>query len=310
MNYFRTAVLLAGLTGLFMGVGFLIGGREGALIALLVAGAMNLFAYWNSDRMVLSMHGAAEIDERSAPELFSVVRDLAARAGLPMPRVYLMDNPQPNAFATGRNPEHSAVAVTTGLLGVLSREELAGVVAHELAHIKNRDTLIMTVTATIAGAISMLAQFGMFFGGSRDNNHGYGVVGAIAMMILAPIAAMLVQMAISRTREYAADNAGARIAGRPLALAAALAKISHSAERIPNDTAEQNPATAHLFIVNPLAGAHGWDNLFATHPAVENRIAALQQLAGELGVGASAAPASWSAARRGPWGMSRRGPWG
>ena len=310
MNYFRTAVLLAGLTGLFMAVGFLIGGQEGALIALLVAGAMNLFAYWNSDQMVLSMHGAAEIDERSAPELFSVVRDLAARAGLPMPRVYIMDNPQPNAFATGRNPEHSAVAVTTGLLSVLSRDELAGVVAHELAHIKNRDTLIMTITATIAGAISMLAQFGMFFGGSRDNNHGYGVVGAIAMMILAPIAAMLVQMAISRTREYAADNAGARIAGRPLALAAALAKISHSAERIPNDTAEQNPATAHLFIVNPLAGAHGWDNLFATHPAVENRIAALQQLAGELGVGASAVPASWSAARRGPWGISRRGPWG
>ncbi len=310
MNYFRTAVLLAGLTGLFMGVGFLIGGREGALIALLAAGAMNLFAYWNSDRMVLSMHGAAEIDERSAPELFSVVRDLAARAGLPMPRVYVMDNPQPNAFATGRNPEHSAVAVTTGLLSVLSREELAGVVAHELAHIKNRDTLIMTVTATIAGAISMLAQFGMFFGGNRDNNHGYGMIGTLAMVILAPIAAMLVQMAISRTREYAADDAGARIAGRPLALASALAKISNYAERIPNDTAEQNPATAHLFIVNPLAGAHGWDNLFATHPAVENRIAALQQLAGEFGAGASAAAPSGSGARRGPWGLPRRGPWG
>ncbi len=311
MNYFRTAVLLAGLTALFMGVGFLIGGREGALIALLVAAVMNLFAYWNSDQMVLSMHGAAEIDERSAPELFAVVRDLAARAGLPMPRVYIMDNPQPNAFATGRNPEHSAVAVTTGLLSVLNREELAGVVAHELAHIKNRDTLIMTITATIAGAISMLAQFGMFFGGSRDNNHGYGVIGTLAMVILAPIAAMLVQMAISRTREYAADNAGAQIAGRPLALASALAKISNYAERIPNDTAEQNPATAHLFIVNPLAGAHGWDNLFATHPAVENRIAALQQLAGELAAGApAAAPASGSTARRGPWGLSRRGPWG
>jgi heat shock protein HtpX len=256
------------------------------------------------------MHGAAEIDERSAPELFRVVRDLAARAELPMPRVYLMDNPQPNAFATGRNPEHSAVAVTTGLLSVLNQDELAGVIAHELAHIKNRDTLIMTVTATIAGAISMLAQFGMFFGGSRDNNHGYGIVGTLAMVILAPIAAMLVQMAISRTREYAADDAGARVAGRPLALASALAKISNYAERIPNDTAEQNPATAHLFIVNPLAGAHGWDNLFATHPAVENRIAALQQLAGELGAGASVAPASGSTARRGPWGLSRRGPWG
>jgi heat shock protein HtpX len=310
MNYFRTAVLLAGLTGLFMGVGFLIGGQQGALIALLVAGAMNLFAYWNSDRMVLSMHGAAEIDERSAPELFRVVRELAARAGLPMPRVYIMDNPQPNAFATGRNPEHSAVAVTTGLLEALNREELAGVIAHELAHIRNRDTLIMTITATIAGAISMLAQFGMFFGGNRDNNHGFGMIGTLAMVILAPLAAMLVQMAISRTREYAADDAGARIAGRPLALASALAKISNDAERIPNDTAEQNPATAHLFIVNPLAGAHGWDNLFATHPAVENRIAALQQLAGELGAGVSAAPARRSAAPRGPWGLSRRGPWG
>jgi heat shock protein HtpX len=309
MNYFRTAILLAGLTALFMGVGFLIAGREGALIALLAAGAMNLFAYWNSDKMVLSMHGATEIDESSAPDLFTIVRDLAARAGLPMPRVYVMDNPQPNAFATGRNPEHSAVAVTTGLLEVLNRDELAGVIAHELAHIKNRDTLTMTVTATIAGAISMLAQFGMFFGGSRDNNHGFGMIGTLAMVILAPIAAMLVQMAISRTREYAADDAGARIAGQPMALASALTKISNYAERIPNETAEQNPATAHVFIINPLAGAHGWDNLFATHPAVENRIAALQQLAGDLGAGASAAPASRPAAPRGPWGMSRRGPW-
>jgi len=309
MNYFRTAILLAGLTALFVGVGFLIAGREGALIALLAAGAMNLFAYWNSDKMVLSMHGATEIDESSAPDLFTIVRDLAARAGLPMPRVYVMDNPQPNAFATGRNPEHSAVAVTTGLLEVLNRDELAGVIAHELAHIKNRDTLTMTVTATIAGAISMLAQFGMFFGGSRDNNHGFGMIGTLAMVILAPIAAMLVQMAISRTREYAADDAGARIAGQPMALASALTKISNYAERIPNETAEQNPATAHVFIINPLAGAHGWDNLFATHPAVENRIAALQQLAGDLGAGASAAPASRPAAPRGPWGMSRRGPW-
>jgi len=257
------------------------------------------------------MHRAREVTETEAPDFYRLVRDLATRAHLPMPKVYIIDEDQPNAFATGRNPEHSAVAVTTGLLSVLNREELAGVVAHELAHIKNRDTLIMTITATIAGAISMLAQFGMFFGGSRDNNHGYGVIGTLAMVILAPIAAMLVQMAISRTREYAADNAGAQIAGRPLALASALAKISNYAERIPNDTAEQNPATAHLFIVNPLAGAHGWDNLFATHPAVENRIAALQQLAGELAAGApAAAPASGSTARRGPWGLSRRGPWG
>jgi heat shock protein HtpX len=216
MNYFRTALLLAGLTALFMGVGYLIGGAAGAFIALLVAGGMNLFAYWNSDKMVLSMHGAQAVDAASAPDLHAMVAELARRAGLPMPRVYLMDNPQPNAFATGRDPEHSAVAVTTGLLDRLNRDEVAGVIAHELAHIKNRDTLIMTITATIAGAISMLAQFGMFFGGNRDNNNGFGVVGTLAMVILAPIAAMLVQMAVSRTREYAADNEGGRIVGRPM----------------------------------------------------------------------------------------------
>ena len=311
MNYFRTAILLAGLTALFMGVGYLIGGAEGALIALLFAAGTNLFAYWNSDRIVLSMHGATEVDERAAPDLFRIVGELAGRAGLPMPRVYLMENPQPNAFATGRNPQHSAVAVTTGLLNILDRDEVAGVIAHELAHIKNRDTLTMTITATIAGAISMLAQFGMFFGGNR-NNDGYGVIGSLAMVILAPLAAMLVQMAISRTREYAADNMGGRIAGHPLSLASALVKISNAAQQIPNHTAEQNPATAHLFIVNPLTGGHGWDNLFATHPAVENRIAALRQLAGELGAGgpgvATAAPRH---ATRGPWGGAlRRGPWG
>ena len=312
MNYLKTAILLAGLTALFMGVGFLIGGQQGALIALLVAGGMNLFAYWNSDRMVLSMHGAMEADERSAPDLVRLVGELAARAGLPMPRVYVMDNPQPNAFATGRNPEHAAVAVTTGLLQMLNRDELAGVIAHELAHVKNRDTLTMTITATIAGAISMLAQFGLFFGGGhRDNNNGYGVIGTLAMVILAPIAAMLVQMAVSRTREYAADNMGAHISGRPMALASALVKISGAAEQIPNDTAEQNPATAHLFIVNPLAGAHGWDNLFATHPSVENRIAALQEIAGEVGGSMRAAPAAPRHVPRGPWGVSaRRGPWG
>jgi heat shock protein HtpX len=266
--------------------------------------------------MVLSMHGATEVDAHSAPELYQTAHELAARAGLPMPRVYLMDNPQPNAFATGRDPEHAAVAVTTGLLNILSREEVAGVIAHELAHIKHRDTLIMTITATIAGAISMLAQFGMFFGGNRDNNNGFGVVGTLAMVILAPIAAMLVQMAVSRTREYAADNEGGRIAGQPMALASALAKISNGAAQIPNDTAEQNPATAHMFIVNPLTGGHGWDNLFATHPAVENRIAALQQLAAELGVGATMQTAPPTAARgpwgprRSVWGTARRGPWG
>ena len=311
MNYFRTAILLAGLTALFMGVGFLIGGSSGALIALVFAAGMNLFAYWNSDRLVLSMHGATEVDAHSAPELYQMVHELAGRAGLPMPRVYLMDEPQPNAFATGRDPEHAAVAVTTGLLNMLDRDELAGVIAHELAHIKNRDTLIMTITATIAGAISMLAQFGMFFGGGNRENNGFGMIGTLAMVILAPIAAMLVQMAISRTREYAADNMGGRILGKPMALASALVKISNGAAQIPNAAAEQNPATAHLFIVNPLTGGHGWDNLFATHPAVENRIAALQQLASEIGAGGVMTSVP-RARGYGKWGQSaaRRGPWG
>ncbi|MGH6770015.1 MAG: zinc metalloprotease HtpX [Xanthobacteraceae bacterium] len=320
MNYLRTAILLAGLTALFMGVGYLIGGQTGALIALAIAAAMNVFSYWNSDRMVLSMHGAQEVDEASAPDLFRMVRDLAGRAELPMPKVYIMDNPQPNAFATGRNPEHSAVAVTTGLLNQLSRDEAAGVIAHELAHIKNRDTLIMTITATIAGAISMLAQFGMFFSGNRNsNNGGFGIIGTLAMVILAPIAAMLVQMAISRTREYSADRLGGMIVGRPLVLASALSRISDTAQQVPNETAEQNPATAHLFIINPLTGGHGWDNLFSTHPATENRIAALQQLAAEMGQSGGGRGGSGSfrppqerqpaPASAGPWGRSSRGPW-
>ena len=242
MNYLRTAILLAGLTALFMGIGYLIGGAGGAMIALFIAAGMNLATYWNADRLVLSMHDAHEVDETTAPDLVRLVRDLARNAGLPMPRVYLMDNPQPNAFATGRNPEHAAVAVTTGLLRMLSREEIAGVLAHELAHIKNHDTLTMTITATIAGAISMLAQFGMFFGGGhRDNNSGLGVIGTIAMMILAPIAAMLVQMAISRTREYAADDLGARISGRPDALASALIKISNAAQQVENPIGGAQP---------------------------------------------------------------------
>ena len=312
MNYVRTAILLAGLTALFMGVGFLIGGQAGAVIALLVAGAMNLFAYWNADRAVLSMHGAHEVDERTAPELVRLVRELAQRAGLPMPRVYLMDNPQPNAFATGRNPQHSAVAVTTGLLNMLNRDEIAGVIAHELAHVKNRDTLIMTITATIAGAISMLAQFGLFFGGGHRDGQGggLGVVGTIAMVILAPIAAMLVQMAISRTREYSADEMGAHISGRPDALASALAKIAGAAQQIENPSAERNPATAHLFIINPLTH-RGIDNLFSTHPSTENRIAALEQLARQMGQGGfhrrEAGPA-YPARAAGPWGAGRRPP--
>ena len=279
MNYLRTAILLAGLTALFMGIGYLIGGAGGALIALLVAAGMNLVTYWNADQIVLSMHDAHEVDESTAPDLVRLVRDLTRRAGLPMPRVYLMDNPQPNAFATGRNPQHAAVAVTTGLLRMLSREEIAGVIAHELAHIKNHDTLTMTITATIAGAISMLAQFGMFFGGGhRDNNNGVGVIGTLAMMILAPIAAMLVQMAISRTREYAADDLGARISGQPDALASALLKISNAAQQIENYSAERNPATAHLFIVNPLSGG-GFASLFSTHPPIAERVARLRAMA-------------------------------
>jgi heat shock protein HtpX len=313
MNYLRTAVLLAGLTALFMGVGFMIGGQSGMVIAFLIAAGMNVFSYWNSDKMVLSMTGAHEVDERAAPDLYAMVRDLAGRAGLPMPRVYIMDNPQPNAFATGRNPENAAVAVTSGLLELMSRDQVAGVVAHELAHIRNRDTLIMTITATFAGAISMLAQFGMFFGGgNRENNSGFGIVGTILMMILAPIAAMLVQMAISRTREYSADRLGAQIVGNPEGLASALAKLEQAAHAIPNDVAEHNPATAHMFIINPLSGAR-MDNLFATHPSTENRIAALMQLAAEMGRNSyAAAPPRPPAAASGPWGggSRARGPWG
>jgi heat shock protein HtpX len=316
MNYLRTAVLLAGLTALFMAIGYVIGGGSGALIALLVAAGINLASYWNADKLVLAMHDAHAVDETTAPDLVQLVQDLARRAGLPMPRVYVMDNPQPNAFATGRNPEHAAVAVTTGLLQMLSREEVAGVIAHELAHVKNRDTLTMTITATIAGAISMLAQFGLFFGGHRDSNNGLGTIGTVVMAILAPVAAMVVQMAISRTREYAADELGARTTGRPDALAAALTKISAAAEGVANPTAERARATAHLFIVNPLTG-HGMDNLFSTHPSTENRIAALQRLAAETGWRAAARASAPAYPRRAasPWGKSAsgregRGPWG
>jgi heat shock protein HtpX len=313
MNYFKTAILLAGMTALLMGVGFLIGGQAGALIALVIACAINLYSYWNSDQAVLSMAGAQEVDERSAPELYGMVQRLADNAGLPMPRVFLMDEAQPNAFATGRNPQHAAVAVTAGLLNTLSRDEVAGVIAHELAHIKNHDTLIMTITATIAGAISMLAQFGMFFGGGHRDNNGLGLIGTLAMVILAPIAAMIVQMTISRTREYAADKLGAQISGQPLALASALAKISDTAHHVENEAAERNPATAHMFIINPLSGHH-MDNLFSTHPATENRIAALQQLAIDMGAGGyRRSPANQPRyAPNSAWGggIRRTGPWG
>jgi heat shock protein HtpX len=296
MNYLRTAVLLAGLTALLMAVGFLIGGVDGAVIALVIAAATNLFSYWNADKLVLSMHDAQQVDERSAPELVAIVRELAQRAGLPMPRVYLMDSPQANAFATGRNPKNAAVCATTGLLNTLSREEVATVIGHELGHVRNHDTLTMTIAATIAGAIAMLAQIGMFFGGGRRNN----IVGSLLMLILAPIAAMIVQMAISRTREYAADNFGGRISGRPDELASALVKISQMAKAVPNETAESHPATAPLFIVNPLSG-QGMDNLFSTHPSTENRVAALDRLSRDMGLGGFAAPRPSTSAPSGPW---------
>jgi heat shock protein HtpX len=263
--------------------------------------------------MVLSMYGAREVDERSAPELVSLVRQLAGAAGIPMPRVYVMENPQPNAFATGRNPEHAAVAVTSGLLNTVNCEELSGVLAHELGHIKHRDTLLMTITATIAGAISMLANFGFYFGGRSNNSGNIGFVGSLLLLILGPLAAGLVQMAISRTREYEADREGAEISKRPLALASALEKIAGKAEQIPNMPAEHNPASAHLFIVNPLSGAR-MDNLFSTHPNVENRVARLEEIAREMGTTAAPSAAPSSEQFSGPWTSSpsaaRRGPWG
>ncbi|MDA5192404.1 zinc metalloprotease HtpX [Govanella unica] len=306
MGAVRTGILLAGMTAFFIGIGYLIGGAGGMMIAFLVAVAMNAFAYWNSDKMVLRMHGAREVSAAEAPEFHALVRDLAARAGLPMPKVYIMDNDQPNAFATGRNPEHAAVAATSGLLRLLNKREVAGVMAHELAHVKNRDTLTMTITATFAGAIGMLANFAMFLRPSGHDNRGggMGMIGSILVMILAPMAAMLIQMAISRTREYEADRIGSEISGDPLALAAALNKLQNGAERVENPAAEQNPATAHLFIVNPLHG-RGMDNLFSTHPNMKNRIAKLQDLAEAMGQGGRYDPspaAETPAARRGPWG--------
>jgi heat shock protein HtpX len=311
MNMMRTAMLLAAMTALFMGVGWLIGGSGGMTIAFLIAAGMNLFSYWNADKMVLRMHRAVEVDEKTAPEYFGIVRDLAKRAGLPMPKVYLIDNPQPNAFATGRNPQNAAVAATTGLLERLNYEEVAGVMAHELAHVQNRDTLTMTVTATLAGAISMLGNFAFFFGGNRDNNNPLGLIGVLAAVIVAPIAAMIVQMAVSRTREYAADRRGAEISGQPLSLASALSKIASASGRIRNDTAEHNPATAHLFIMNPLHGER-MDNLFSTHPAPENRIAALQAMAQEFATPRPAEPATRGPAAAPPAKTSpdTLGPWG
>lgn len=279
MNTLRVTMLLAGMTALFMGVGYLLAGQTGMVIALLVAGGMNAFAYWNSADMVLKMYKARPVDQTSAPAFYDLVADLARRAELPMPKVYVIESDQPNAFATGRSPDHAAVAATTGLMRILSEDELRGVMAHELAHVKHRDTLTMTITATLAGAISMLANFALFFGGSRDEDNQMGIVGTIALMILAPMAAMLVQMFISRSNEYAADKGGAEISGKPEALASALRKLEESARKTLNPVAETNPATAHLFIINPLNGQK-MDNLFSTHPNTTNRINALMQMTG------------------------------
>lgn len=302
-GYMRTALLLAALTALFMGAGFLLGGQGGMVIALVIAVGMNLFAYWNSDKMVLSMYGARPVDRASHPEFYDLVATLARQADLPMPKVYVIEEDQPNAFATGRDPAHAAVAATTGLLRLLDANEVAGVMAHELAHVKNRDTLVMTITATIAGALGMLANFAMFFGHGDNRNNPLGVVGTLLVMILAPLAAMLVQMAISRTREYEADRIGAGICGQPLWLASALGKLEQAAHVIDNRTAEDNPATAHMFIVNPLH-ARSMDSLFSTHPNMKNRIARLETLAANMGGGSgrSSSVPNTRASQGGPWG--------
>lgn len=278
MNTLKTVVLMTGLTVLLIIAGDALGGRSGMLIAFIFAAGMNFASYWFSDKIILKMYRAREVNESAAPELYGLVRRLATQAGLPMPKVYLIPGDQPNAFATGRNPEHAAVAITDGILRILNREELEGVIGHELAHIKNRDILIGTVAATIAGAISMLAtmaQWAMIFGGGRnDDDEGGGILSYLVMLIVAPIAAMLIQMAISRSREYLADEAGARIAGNPRSLASALRKLDAAAKRIP---LQANPATAHMFIVSPLRGG-GFASLFSTHPPMAKRVARLESL--------------------------------
>ena len=298
-NLLRTGFLIAALTALFMGAGWLIGGAEGMVIALLIGAATNLFAYWNADRVVLAAYGARPLARAEAPKLFDDVAALAQRAGIPMPRLYLIDSAQPNAFATGRDPAHAAVAVTRGLLGALDEAEVAAVIGHELSHVVHRDTLTMTIAATIAGAIGMLANFAFFLGPRDDERDApLGMVGSLLVAILAPVAALLVQMAISRTREYEADRRGAEISGDPQSLASALRKIEMLARRTMVPDAERNPATAHLFIVNPLHGA-SLASLFATHPATEERVRRLEAMAAARGLGGG-----------GPWGTAPRGPWG
>jgi len=282
MNWVRTMLLLAALTALFMALGYVLGGQGGAIFAFLIAFGMNLFTYWNADKIVLRMHDAREVDARSAPQIYGMVRELAIRGGLPVPRVFLIDSQHPNAFATGRNPANAAVAITTGLLRILEREEVAAVMAHELAHVKNRDTLIMTMAATIAGAISMLASFGLFFRSGNQN-----ILATLLAVLVAPFAAMIVQLALSRAREYGADRGGALIHGDPRALASALAKLASAAERIPSPVAARSPATASLYIVPGLGRG---DSLFSTHPSTENRIAALMAM--PSGVAFSAPPVS------------------
>ena len=324
MNHLKTFALLAVLTALFAGLGYLIGGATGMLIALVFAGGMNLFSYWNADKIVLKMYRAQPVDESHPNAVVRAyvgdVTQMARDAGLPRPVVAIIPNDQPNAFATGRNPEHAAVCATTGLLDMLTRDEIRGVMAHELAHVKNRDTLTMTVTATVAGAIAALANFALFFGGGDDRERPGGIIGTLALMILAPMAAGLVQMAISRAREYEADRVGAEIAGDPASLASALQKIEGYSKRIVNVTAERNPASGQLFIINPLAG-RGADNLFSTHPNTGNRVKALMELGAKMGLGprraaaAMSTPVARAALARPSTSVpstppDRRGPWG
>ncbi|WP_292031899.1 MULTISPECIES: zinc metalloprotease HtpX [unclassified Brevundimonas] len=324
MNHLKTFALLAVMTALFMGIGYLIGGAMGMVIALAVAAGMNLFSYWNADKIVLKMYRAQPVDETHPNAVVRAyvadVKQMATDAGLPLPAITIIPNDQPNAFATGRNPQNAAVAATTGLLDMLTRDEIRGVMAHELAHVKNRDTLTMTVTATVAGAIAMLANFALFFGGGDDRERPGGLIGTIALMLLAPMAAGLVQMAISRAREYEADRVGAEIANDPQALASALQKIEAYARGAVNVPAERNPATAHMFIINPLNGK-GADNLFSTHPATGNRVRALMELGAKMGVNrrpttAPVTPAPVSGSARTsvpatpPTSTTPRGPWG
>lgn len=303
MGHLRTYILIAVLTAFFGVIGYALGGSGGMLLALLFAAGSNLFAYWNADKIVLKMYRAVEVDRShgsgAVRRYVEIVERLAQNASLPRPKITIIESDQPNAFATGRNPENAAVAATTGLLRMLNDDEIAGVMAHELAHVKNRDTLTMTVTATLAGAITTLANFAMFFGGNRN---GGNIITSLAMMLLAPLAAGLVQMAISRGREYEADKGGAEISGKPEALASALAKISSTAKRVPNMTAERHPETGQLMIVNPLSG-RGADNLFSTHPSTENRIERLMAMRGGLSaptLGGETSP--FETKQKGPWG--------